>query len=517
MKFLAVLFAAAVSACAKAPTAPYDLVILNGRVIDPETGLDAIRNVGVNGDSVAVVTKDKIAGATTINASGKVVAPGFIDLHAHGQRIPAGRMQALDGVTTALELEVGVLPVAEFYEQAAAEGRPIHYGVAASWAHARIAEIVNDEPEANVEWFTGHFGNTQWQTKIASTEELEGILARLQSALDDGAVGIGFALGYAPGSGRKEYYAANALAAKNNVPTYTHARFLSVTEPDSSFEGFQEMVAVAASTGAHMHISHLNSISLRDIDAIAPMIRGAQENGVTITVEAYPYGAGATSIGAAMFQGPDWQARLGGIKKSDFTVDGEPLSDAEFDRLQADAPSTGVVLHMLHPDDRSEDQAALDKSILYPGGAIASDGGYWSDAGGLIANDIWPMPENAQSHPRAAGTFSKFLRVYVREREAISLLDAIAKTSLIPAQILESAAPQMRQKGRIQVGADADIIVFDLARVSDRANFEKPAQASVGFEHVIVGGTPLVIDGVLDTTVLPGRPIRRSRNPTSES
>ena len=488
----------------------FDVVILNGRVIDPETGLDAIRNVGVLDEKITIVTEQTIKGAKTIDATGKVVAPGFIDFHAHGQRILAGRVQALDGVTTALELEAGMLPLAEYYENAAAEGRPIHYGASVNWAHARIAEKTGDEPTSDFDYFFSHFGNRSWQEDLSTDEELEGIVKRVQQGLDEGGIGIGFLLGYAPGTGRKEYHALNKLAAENGVPTFTHARYLSAVEPRSSFEGFQEMIGVAAATGAHMHICHLNSMSLRDIHDIAPLISDAQKNGVRITVEAYPYGAGATGIGAAMFRGEGWQARMGGVKKSDFTVAGKPLTEAEFDRLQAEEPGTGIVVHMLHPEKRPEDQKALDKSVLYPGGVIASDGGIWADDKEVpYDQNLWPLPPEANSHPRSAGTYSRFLRIYVREREVISLVDAIAKLSFIPAQILEASVPQMSAKGRIQEGADADIVVFDLATVTDKATFGQPAQTSVGFEHVFVAGTQLVEGGVLNENVLPGQPIRR--------
>jgi len=350
----------------------------------------------------------------------------------------------------------------------------------------------------------------EWQYELADKPQMDDILARVQEGLDEGGLGIGVLLGYAPGSGKKEYYALNALAAKNGVPTFTHARFLSNIEPNSSFEGYEEMVAVAAATGAQMHICHLNSISLRDIANIKAMIQKAQENGVKITVEAYPYGAGSTSIGAALFRGDNWQARMGDIKKSDFTLDGVPLTDAEFDRLQREAPGTGIVVHFIHPEDNPEDAKVLKESNLFQGGAVASDGGDWTVKGQSVASNVWPLPADAQSHPRSAGTFSKFLRVYYRENQEISLSDAIAKMSLIPAQILEKSVPQMHRKGRIREGADADIVVFDPNTVSDRATFERPSQSSVGFQYVIVGGAPLVSEGVLDKSLLPGRPVRRA-------
>ncbi|WP_428410452.1 amidohydrolase family protein [Hyphococcus sp.] len=497
---------------ASAQKASFDLVILSGRVIDPETGLDAVRNIGIRGDKIEKITNRNISGERIIDAEGLVVAPGFIDLHAHGQTIPAARAQALDGVTTALELEAGEYPIANFYEAAAQEGRPINYGASVNWARARSAETAGLEPRSYADPLEQDEDGPDWRYTPLKTEQTSAVLSRIQKELNDGGLGVGMLLGYVPGSGRNEYYALHEVAAKNGVPTFTHARYLSNIEPDSSLEGFQEMVAVSAATGAHMHVSHLNSISMRDIGLIRPMLEAAQANGVNITVEAYPYGAGATAIGTALFEGENWQARMGGIKKSDFTLDGVPLSDAEFDRLQKQAPGTDIVVHFLHPEDNPEDRDILAQSILYPGGAIASDGGNWTVNGENIASDVWPIPSNASSHPRSAGTFSKFLRVYVRENQMVGLSDALAKTSLIPAQILESAVPQMRKKGRLQEGADADIVIFDIEKVSDRATYEQPAQMSAGFQYVIVAGTPLVWEGELDATVLPGRPIRREQS-----
>ena len=503
---------AAASPAALAQTAElYDIVILDGRVIDPETGLDAIRNVALRGDEIALVTEDPIEGELTIDASGLVVAPGFIDLHAHGQTLLAGRVQAMDGVTTALELEAGVYPVAEYYADAAAEGRTINYGASVDWMRARLVHLLGYEPLSFREEIEHNHNNDgpDWRYMPASPEQTHDILARVQEGLDEGAIGVGVLLGYVPGSGRQEYYALHEVAASYDVPTFTHARYLSNIEPDSSLEGFQEMIAVSAATGADMHISHLNSISLRDINVIRPMIEDAQANGVNITVEAYPYGAGSTAIGTALFEGPDWQARFGGIEKSDFTLAGAPLSDDEFDRLQAEEPETTIVVHFLDVENDPSDRNILSQSILFPGGAIASDGGTWRLNGEELLGDTWPLPVEADSHPRSAGTFSRFLRQYVREGEAISLSEALAKTSLIPAQILEDAVPQMRRKGRLQAGADADIVIFDLETVSDQATYETPAQTSTGYSYVIVGGTPVVREGQLDTEVRPGQPVRR--------
>lgn len=504
------------AATAAASDVACDIAINGGRVIDPATRLDAVRHIGIVGDRIVAVSETPLDAARVINATGKVVSPGFIDLHAHGQSVLAARVQALDGVTTALELEGGVLPVAAWYESAAEQGRPINYGASVAWAHARIAAMVGTSPDGDPGYFRAAFSDPRWQTQIADPAQLQQILDQVRDGLDEGGLGIGILLGYAPGTSRKEYHALAALAAERAVPTFTHARYLSMLEPQSSFEGMAEIVAAAASTGAHAHIVHLNSMSLHDIDNIAPLIAGAQRNGVRLTTEAYPYGAGSTGIGAAMFRGPDWRERVGGVTAANFDVGGRRLTEEEFARLQEEAPGTGTVVHFLELGDPA-DRAVLDRAVLFPGGVIASDGGDWLLDGKPVPPQTWPLPENAWSHPRSAGTFSRFLRMYVRDTQAIPLLGAIERVSYGPARILEDAVPQMRRKGRLQPGADADIVVFDPERVGDRATYEAPARTSTGIEYVLVNGEVLVADGVLDPGAMPGRAIRNAPRTSTDS
>lgn len=486
----------------------FDQVINGGRVIDPESGLDGVRSLGIVSGKIAAISVAPLLGRESIDATGLIVSPGFIDLHSHAQQFVGARMQALDGVTSALELESGSLPIDAFYERVMREGRPINFGASVSWPKARQAVMDGAEPAA-------HFdeGNTlpNWSSKIADAPQVHAIVKILSDGLDAGGLGIGIPLGYATPTGRKEFYEINQLAAQRRLPTFVHYRFQSTDEPDSSFEAAEEVIAVAAATGAHIHICHINSSDLRDGKRIVAMFKAAQTRGVPITVEAYPYSGAASAIGSSIFRGPNWRERLGNIQISDLEIDGKPLDQVTFDRLQREAPDTIVIAHMTRPGIVAGDQELLDEAVLYPGGAIASDSVPWTLNGKLIEENVWPLPSGARSHPRSAGTFSRFLKLYVRERQAISLLEGIRKLTLIPAQTLEPVTPQMANKGRIRVGADADIAVFDLTTITDRATFASPAQSSLGMRWVLVAGTPVVVRGRLVPQALPGKPIRATQ------
>jgi N-acyl-D-glutamate deacylase len=489
---------------------PFELVLAGGRVLDPESGLDGVRHVGIKADRVAAVSVKPLRGKEVVDARGLVVAPGFIDLHAHGQELPAARMQAFDGVTTHLELESGVLPIGEFYARRAKEGRPINYGASSGWAHARVAVLQGLEPDGSPQFLLRAFGLAEWTQRPATEAQVKRILARVEQGLKEGALGIGILAGYAPGSGHKEQYLLHKLAARYGVPTFIHVRYMGVVEPDSSFTAYQEVVALAAATGAHVHVCHFNSTSLRDIDLCARLVADAQRRGLKITTEAYPYGTGWTGINAAFLRRPDWRKRMG-MDYGDliYLKTGERLTRERLEELRKTDPGGSILLRFLDPEGKPGDQALLDRSVLFPGGAIASDSGDWEVDGKVLRGDVWPLPAKAVAHPRAAGTFSRILGRYVRERKALTLMQAVRRCSLIPAQILEASTPQMKAKGRIKVGADADLIVFDPATVADRATFANPRRTSTGMRHVLVNGTFVIRDGELVRSAAPGRPIRR--------
>lgn len=491
----------------------YDLVINNGRVMDPETQYDDIANVGIKNGRIAAITNKKIQGKETIDATGLVVAPGFIDIHAHGQNIGDYRMQAMQGVTTMLELESGVLPISAWYEEQAKKNLPINYGAAAGWTYARIATFTDTQSEATVKYFQDAQKRTDWKMDVASPEQQEKILQLVQQGLDEGGLGIGINAGYAPGYGRKEYYALAELAAKHDVATYTHVRYASNAEPRGSFEAVQELIANAAITGAHMHVCHINSTSLKDIDSILKMIDSAFDRKINISVGAYPWGAASTVVGAAMFSGEGWPERMGSTARS-FQLGLDRMTEAQLADYQKNKPGTFIVWHFLD-EENPDELALLDASVLHPKILVESDEMFWMfmDEHDEIQNydgNAWPLPEGSFSHPRSNGTFAKILRSYVRERGLMSMQEALRKMTLMPAQTLEDFVPQMKKKGRLQKGMDADIVVFDPETISDVGTYQEPNQPAVGVKWLLVNGQPLVDQGKLILDASPGQPIRRA-------
>ncbi len=471
MRKLILLFLVALS-IPSASAQQFDLVLEGGRVIDPETGLDAVRNVGIRDGKIVRISSESLNGSRVLQAAGLVVAPGFIDLHQHAQDLASQRVKALDGVTTALELEIGVPDVAQFLK--AKEGHSlIHYGTSASQVAARALVFGAPLPAGTILPKSGPATDHP-----ATPEQIRAIQDRLCAELDAGGLAIGMGIQYTPGATRLEVIDMFHLAAERRVPVYTHMRSAGRLEPGSAIEATSEVIGAAAITGASLHIVHINSTCLRDAMECLSMIEGARARGLDVTTEAYPYIAGMTAINSAVFN-PGWQQELG-ISYGDLVLPdtGEHLTKERFEELH-NSTTTHMVLIFANT------QEVVDKVIPHPLVMIASDG--------------------IESHPRNAGTYSRVLAQYVREKGTITLMDALRKMSLMPAEMLERSTPAARQKGRLQEGADADIVVFDPHTISDRSTFEKPMEPSVGVRYLVVGGAALVDEGKIVPNIYPGR------------
>jgi len=460
---------------AQTTAADFDVVILNGRVMDPESRLDAVRNVGIRNQKIEAVTSKPIKGRTTIDAKGLVVAPGFIDLHQHGQIPENYRAQAMDGVTSALELEAGVPDIQAWYAERAGK-TIVNYG--ASIGHIRVRmKVMNDPGDFLPRGVAIH--------KVASEDELQQIAQQLEQGLKQGAVAVGFSTAYTPGATAWETLEVFRIAAKYKASVHVHLR----SARDKSLESINEVLGPAAVTGAALHIVHLNSSGTQFTPQLLSIIAEARSHGMDVTTECYPYTAGMTKIASAIFN-EGWQQNLGiDYKDLQWPDTGERLTAESFARYRK---TSGWVITFTNTDEM------VKAAVVSPLTMIASDGIPYVDG---------------RSHPRSAGTYARILGRYVREEKSISLMDALRKMSFAPAQRLEKRTPAMRNKGRIRVGADADIAVFDPNRVTDRATYQQPGLHSEGIQHVLVNGVPVVKDGRVQEGSTPGRPVRAPVQP----
>ncbi|GAA3566625.1 amidohydrolase family protein [Amycolatopsis ultiminotia] len=487
-------------------------LLRGGRVVDPGRGFDGVADVLVTDAEVSAVAPglDAPDGAAVVDVGGLVVGPGFLDLHSHVHSIAGQRLQAMDGVTTALDLEAGLMPIERAYAEAAAAGRPLHYGFSASWGSARAQAHAGITPDARIESGLAVLGNPQWQ-RSSSPRELATWLSLLDGELAAGALGIGILMGYAPASDPAEFRAVARLAAKAGVPTYTHVRELVEVDPDTPADGSAEIADLAAETGATMHHCHVNSTSGRHVDRVLATLDRSRQAGSRVTVEAYPYGAGSTAVGAA-FISPE-RLRLKGLGPSSVVMleTGERVADqGRLRQLRADDPGAPCLLEFL--DERTErDRGLLQRALAFPDAVVASDAMpvYWPD--GRHESTEWPLPPGGSTHPRTAGTFAKTLRLMVRETGTWTWLEAFRRCSYLPSRILDDVAPAAAAKGHLAAGADADLVVLDPATITDTATYADPTRPSNGIKHLYVGGVPVVADGVLRTDALPGRPLRGER------
>jgi dihydroorotase len=470
-------------ACTSDPT--YDLVLSGGRVMDPASGLDSVINVGILGDSVAALSANPLKGTEVVDVAGLVVAPGFIDLHAHGQTQGDMEIQAQDGVTTALEMEAGVFPVGKWY--ASREGKsPLNFGATVGHRPARFF-VFHDGVEVlhgatNPAAINALGPMPAGANQPASDAQVEALEGTIRQGLDEGALGVGFGINYSPGASPEEITRLFRVAAARKVPVFVHTRAFGIGP-------IREAVTIARETGAALHVVHIASSSLGDLPAALALVDSAKAAGQDVTTEAYPYTAGSTLLQSAMFN-PGWQANLR-VDYGDLAwpLTGERLTAESFERYRKQGG--WVVIHMMKEEN-------VAKAIGHAGVMIASDG----------------VPfVNGTGHPRGAGTYARILGHYVREQKVLTLMDALARMTILPARRLEAHVPMMARKGRVAVGADADLTLFDPARVVDRSTFSEPTLRSQGIPHVLVNGTFVVRNGQLVKGALPGRPVRSSLKP----
>ena len=453
-----VLFAS-ISACG----VDYDTVIQGGRVMDPESGLDSVVNIGILEGQVRAISGDNLDGSQVIDATGLIVAPGFVDLHRHGQSERAYRLQVQDGVTTGLELEIGTPNAAIWYAEREG-GQLVNYGVSIGHIGVR-ARAMGDS-------VLGSGGITARQQsspdQISETEQL------IREGLAQGAIGVGFGTAYTPGATMDEVERMFSVAADLGVTAFVHMR--------GGLEGLDSTLTAANNAAASLHIVHANSSGGGNILEFLEMIQIAQDEGRDVTTEAYPYGASQTGIQSALFD--DWESWDDErFERHQWVRTGERLNRETFSKYREEGGS--VIIH-----GRTEEMTLA--AVTSPLTIIASDGG--------------------TGHPRGAGTFARILGRYVREQGALELMDALARMTILPTLRLEEFVPAMKTKGRIRVGSDADITIFDPETVIDRATYLEGSLTSDGIEYVLVNGIPVVYEGEIAEGVRPGKAIKAEMN-----
>ena len=463
----------------------FDLVIANGRVMDPASGLDAIRNIGIRDGIVEEITIKGISGTRSIDAQGLVVAPGFVDLHAHDHSNTTYRLHAQDGVTTALELELGVYPVGQWYERRLAKSA-INFGAAAS--HGLIRAIAFDAVksellvgETHLDYPRVNMTNMWFQNK-ADAAKIQQMTDVINSEIEDGAIGIGFHLAATPGADHQEMLHFYGLASKLNAPSFVHFRSVGQVSPS---EGALELVDAAQKTDARIHMVHINSSGLWETNEVLEILQSAQGDGLNITGEAYPY----TGAGSAMNDPrttPGGLAAFGiGFGDLELVETGERLTEETFKKYKKTKPTAELIAHVMK-------QADVDSAIEHDLVMVASDGGRF---------------QNGKGHPRGSGTFAKIFKRYMRERGTIGLMEAINKVTYMPAQVISYYVPEMKGRGQIVEGGPADITVFDADRIGDRSTYQQPVEPSEGIAYVIVNGTLVVDRYEFVEDAKPGQPL----------
>jgi N-acyl-D-aspartate/D-glutamate deacylase len=478
-------------------TTIYDLVLNGGHVIDPESGLDAIRNIGIAAGSIAAISTEPMQGATTIDASGLVVAPGFINLHSHSWTPLGQEFELKDGVTTALELEAGAYPVTKFGTHApiAIEGNArINFGASVGHAWARSAVLEADDLVSGADHMRASAiteGDVRGMKRPAFREPLmpdqrEELRKHLEAGLDEGGLGIGMLLDYmSEVVDDAEMQLVFDVAAEKQAPIIVHIRRGIAGDP----AGLLEIIQYAKASGAPVHVCHVQANAMSNIDEFLRLIRKARDEDVRITTESFPYNGASTSITAAVFN-RDWQTIFDiTYEDVEWAATGERFNEETWHEYREKYPG-GTVIHHYNKEEWTS------VATNAPDVIVAADG-----------FPIFTLEQKVA--PFGIGTNARVLGRYVREKGSLSLQDAIAKMTYLPAKMLQGYSPSMAMKGRIKVGADADITVFDAATIIDNATYGDPYQASSGIIHVLVGGQLAISDGKLQSNTYAGRRVLR--------
>lgn len=517
---LVTVFAAHSALPSKTQAEEYDVAVLKGRVMDPESQLDAIRNVGIRNGEIAVITEQPVLAARSIDASGLVVAPGFLDMHHHNVAVPFGQKLALrDGVTTPMELELGVYEVAKWYD--ALTGRSqTNYGVSVGTMPIRET-MFNAQYETQ---FSGDIlydmqvptetrSSMAWSTTIAQSDDFDRFRRMLEKGLKQGAIAIGHVPGYmVAGVTNQESTIAQQLAGQHGTFVALHGRYSSQMPPASGLLGTYEMMGPQSVYGGGLVVQHITAQTLADTPVALRMIDDARSRGIQVIAEIYPYDYGGTIVGADYLHPDNYQRNMNRDYKDIIEVATlKPLTKDRYEQLLKTAPGTSVMFY------NATEQTVYD-GLAHPTTVLGSDAFPFSLKSGGPAVDWDTEFDSVNGHPRGAGAHARLLRLVREEKVDIPLMLAISKMSYMIAQFMQdNGVDAMARKGRLQVGCDADLTIFDPETVKDNATMKNGGLPSTGIPFVLVNGTVVVEDSKVLKNVYPGKAVRRSITPQNST
>ena len=428
-----------------------DILIKNGKYPDYSENVLKKANIGLEGGRIEYIGDEEPEASKVIDAEGRVVAPGFIDIHMHeedfheGKKFVIADMMLKQGVTLAIGGNCGVMnqTVREFRDIIdELGGSPINYMMLSGYNNYWVEQGL------------GHFDKS-------TPEQRKAIHDKIKEDLEAGACGISFGIEYDPGMTTEEIIEATKISDDEGLLIAAHYR----ADGERSLEAIDEMIEIQKNINKRFQISHLSSCSaMGTMEKSLDMINSYMEKDPRLNYDTYPYNAFSTNMGSTVFD----PGCLEGWKKDycDLLLTADPYRNQfatkeTFDDCRKNYPEMLVVAFVMNEDE-------IAAAISNPNGMVASDG--------IIAN--------GNGHPRAAGTFPRVLGKYVREDKVVDLITALRKITLEPAKRLDME----HRKGDIHVGADADITIFDPETIIDGPTFQDITLPNKGIDYVIVNG-----------------------------